>query len=270
MCEELKMNLTEAINAMRALPNQENSKAFADLFRSMTEDNVQVYTTAAKSGTGYAIDTVEHIGNVYCIMYSERMKLHSKQGSYTCTIGLSNLIDSAYSNPHIAGIAINPYEDPIYIQRKDLQILSGKEDPRLKKRDWGTGIPDYTEADIMVAEEALDFAMEIVAEYGLAPGKFNLLESNNGLTSFPNFVAEKNGTYYFIAVDVAVAPNVPKINDEAVPKLIEVAKENGNAKILYAPVSIASTDEARMEKGLALSGDSFIGSFLGFIEIEYD
>ena len=264
------MNLTEAIDAMRGAPSPDNSKAFADLFRKMTEDNVQVYTTAAKSGSGYAIDTIEHAGNVFCIMYSERGKLRPKQGSSTCTIGVSNLIDSAYSNPHIAGVAINPYDYPVYIQRKDLQMLSGKEDPRLKKRDWGEGIPEYTETDIMVAEEALDFAMEIVAEYGLAPEKFNLLESNNGLTTFPNFVAEKNGRYYFIAVDVAVAPNVPRINDEAVPKLIEIAKRNGNARILYAPVSIASADSERMQKGLALAGDTFIGSFLGFIEVEYD
>ena len=251
---------------MRSNPGEENNKIFADFFRQMVDDNTQVYTTAKASNGGYAIDTAEHTGNVYVTMYSDSGKVKKPEGSSICTIGLSNLIDSCYANPHIMGIVINPDEDPVYMQRKDLQFISGKEDPRLADRDWGEGIPEYTDADIMVAEEAIDFGMEIVAQYGLAPQGYELLESNNGLTAFPNFVVRKDGKLYFVAVDVALAPKIPKLDKEIVPKLLEIANEY-DASILYAPVTFASADEERAQKGIALVGDQFIGKFLGFMEI---
>ena len=260
------MTLTESIINMRAQPSPENNKVFADFFRGMVDDNTQVYTTAKPADGGYSIDTTEHAGNVYVAMYSDSSKVTKPQGSSTCTIGISDLIDSCYANPHIMGIAVNPQEDPVFIQRKDLQILSGKEDPRLKERKWGEGIPEYTDADLMVAEEALDFAMEVVAAYGLQPGGYELLETNNGLTAFPNFVVRKDGKMYFVSVDVTLAPNVPTLKKEIVPKLIEAAAPYG-ADILYAPVSFASTDEERAKAGLALVGDEFIGNFPGFMEI---
>lgn len=262
------MTLTEAIKNMQADPNQDNNKVFADFFRGMVDDNTQVYTTASPSGTGYAITTAEHVGNVYVVFFSDSSYVKQPEGTKLCTIGLSNLIDSCYANPHIMGIAVNPYDDhPIYIQRKDLQILSGKEDPRLQDRNWGKGIPEYTEADLMVAEEAIDFAMEIVAEYGIAKENLKVIESNNGLTAFPNFVClDSEGKLIFIAVDVALAPNVPKLRDDVRDKIAEIAKEQG-AKAYYAPVTFASEDSERMVRGLALTGDKFIGNFLGFIEI---
>lgn len=262
------MNLTEAMSAMRSGATPENSKAFADLFRSMTEENQQVYITASKSGAGYTIDTAEHYGSVFCVMYSNSGEVQNRQGSAACTIGLSNLIDSVYRNPHIAGLVINPHREPVFMQRKDLQIISGKPDPRLQHHDWGKGIPEYNETDIMSAEEAFEFAMEIVAEKGLASGGYSLLETNSGLTTFPNFVAEKNGQRYFIAVGVAVAPKIPTPDRNAVPEMLKFAAENGNPKVYFAPVSFGSSDAERMEKGIVLIGDEFIGKFLGFIEIE--
>lgn len=263
------MTLTESIQNMRKMPSQENNKVFADFFRGMVDDNTQVYTTAKAANGGYSIDTAEHSGNVYVIMYSDSGKVRKPEGSSMCTIGISNLIDSCYANPHIMGIVINPDEDPVYMQRKDLQILSGKEDPRLADRDWGVGIPEYTDADLMVAEEAIDFAMEVVAAYGLQPQGYELIESNNGLTAFPNFVVKKDNKLYFVSVDVTLAPNVPKLNKDIVPKLIEIAEPYG-ADILYAPVSFASADEERSKAGLALVGDQYIGNFLGFMEIYKD
>lgn len=261
------MNLSEAISSMREFSSQENNRAFAELFRSMVDDNSQVYTTASRSGSGYAIDTVDHFGNFYCVMYSNSGEVQTREGSSMCTIGLSNLIDSVYANPHIAGLVINPHKNTVFLQRKDLQLVSGKADPRQSKRDWGVGIPAYNPNDIMVAEEAIDFAMEIVASKGLQPLNYTLIESNSGLTAFPNFVAEKDGKTYYIAVDVAVAPKIPKIREDIVPKLLEIA-ESGNAEVLYAPVSFGSADSERMQNGLVLIGDEYIGNFLGFIQIE--
>ena len=260
------MNLTELIQNLRNTPSQENNKAFAEFFRGLVDTNAQVYTAAKAQGNGYAIDTAEHSGNVYCIMYSDSGKLVTGNGSKGCTIGLSDLINCIYANPHLAGLVINPQDNPIYLQRKDLQFASGKEDPRQKARDWGTGIPEYRESDLMVAEEAMDFAMEIVAAKGLEVQKYELLEVNNGLTTFPNFVVKKDGILYFVSVGVAVAPKMPTIDEEAVPQMLAAAEEYG-AKVLYAPVSFCSADPERAAASLALCGDSFIGTFPGFLEI---
>ena len=261
------MNMTETIKNMHENPCIENNKAFAELFRSMVDSNDQVYTAVKKQGTGYAIDTAEHTGNVYVVMFSDSGMAKTKDGSSYATIGLSNLIDSCYANPHIMGICINPYDEkPIYMQRKDLQIMSGKPDPRLENRNWGEGIPEYTDADLMVAEEAVDFAMEFVAANALENEGFELIESNNGLTAFPNFVVKREGQLYFIAVDVALAPNVPKLKPEVRDEIVKIG-ESYNAKVLYAPVSFASADQDRAAAGLALVGDEYIGQFVGFAEL---
>ena len=263
------MNLTEAMSNMRENPSQDNSKVFADCFRALTDENAQVYTAAKRMGNGFAIDTVAHAGNNYCVMYSDSSFAESRDGSSICTIGLSNLIDSVYSNPHISGLAINPNGEPVYIQRMDLQIMSGKEDPRRAKRDWGKGIPKYEQPDLMVAEEGLEFAMGIVARDGLEANGYELLEANNGLTVFPNFVCSKDGQLYFVSVDCCLAPNVPHLNPEMAPKFMEIASEH-NAKVLYAPVSFGSEDPERLKAGLALNGDNFIGNFMGFLEVYID
>lgn len=261
------MNLTELISALHASPVPENSKAFADFFRAMVENNDQVYTAVKAAGSGYAIDTCEHAGSFYVTMFSDSGNAQAANGSRLATIGLSNLIDSCYANPHILGIAINPSDShPVFIQRKDLQVLSGKPDPRQAERSWGEGIPEYTEADLMVAEEAVDFAMEIVARDGLGPNGFELIESNSGLTAFPNFVVSRNGQLYFIAVDVSLAPNVPKLRPDVKDKIIAISNEQ-NAKCYYAPVSFSSVDGERAAAGLALVGDSFVGNFPGFVEL---
>lgn len=260
------MNLSEAISTMHTERTPEANKSFVDAFRELVNTNALVYTSVKKAGNGYAIDTAEHAGSVYTVMFSDSGQVKHEPSSSTATIYLPSLIDSTYANAHIAGIVINPFDKPVYMQRKDLQVLSGKPDPRLAKRDWGEGIPEYSESDLMVAEEALDFAMEIVAEYGLKDSGFEVVETNNGLTAFPNYVLMREGEMYFVSVDVTVAPKVPSLSEELKKKIVEIASRNG-AKALYAPVSFSSADSKRMEKGLALVGDSFIGNFIGFFEL---
>lgn len=261
------MNLTELIKNMHDVPSTENSTAFTQKFKEMVDDNSQVYTAVKQQENGYAIDTAEHVGNVYVIMFSDSGMAKTKDGSRYATIGVADLIKSCYKNPHIMGVAINPYDtNPIFIQRKDLQVMSGIDDPRLAKRDWGKGIPEYTDADLMVAEEGIDFAMEVVAAYGLQPEGYELVESNNGLTAFPNFVVTKDNKLYFVAVDASLAPNVPKLDKEVKNKLVQIGKEQG-ATVLYAPVSFASADEERAAASLALVGDEYIGQFIGFVEL---
>lgn len=261
------MDFEEALERLNDTGNETGNKAFAEFFSSLVESNGLVYTAAKPAGRELAIDTVTHAGNVFCVMYSEKNKAIALNNSRVCRIGLSNLIDCCYSTPHIAGIAINPDSDkPVFILRKDLQVISGKPDPRLQSRDWGPGIPDYNESDVMTAEEAFDFAMEIVAKYGLEEGRFKVLETSSALTEFPNFVCRKDDSLFFIMVGVAVAPHIPFIKPEIVPELLKIAKKD-DAKVLYAPVSIGSSDPERMKAGIVLCGDAFISNFTGFIAL---
>ena len=261
------MNLNESLESMIFQPGDENYKAFAGLFRQMTEDNTKVYTTCRPSGTGYGIDTVPHAGSNYCVMYSDRSTVKKREGSSLCMIGLSDLINSVYSNPHVAGVVIDPEDtQPVFISRRDLQPLSGKPDPRLEKRDWGEGIPEYTPADLLSAEEAMSMAMTVTADSALSPDGFTVSEANSSITSFPNFIAEKNGQLYYISVGVAAAPNVPRLDPDMIAKLRAIAAEN-SARLLYAPVAIAPADPQRMQKGLLLVGDEFIINFAGLLDL---
>ena len=77
----------------------------------------------------------------------------------------------------------------------------------MDRKDWGDGIPNYTETDLMTEEELLRFAMDIVAKYELNGNGYELVDWTCEPNVFPNIVLRKNGELIFVVVKVAVAPN---------------------------------------------------------------
>ncbi len=132
---------------------------------------------------------------------------------------------------------------------------------------WGKGIPKYNKEDIMTKEELLDFAMENVAIYEFDKEGYMIVDSDNTIGAYPNFIVEKDNKTYFVLVKADIAPKMPKLSEKDRKEMIKEAKEV-DAIPMFAPVGFGSSDPERFEASLALRGDGFYCNYKGLEEIK--
>lgn len=132
---------------------------------------------------------------------------------------------------------------------------------RLNPRDWGKGIPEYKESDLMTPEEIHDFGVEIVAS-SLDKDGYKIHNYNPRLGSYPSIIAEKDNKVIAVVVMADVAPNIPQMR--LTDKFGILGFCDGYDTIpCFAPVSIGSTDGERFDKSLALIGDGYYARYEG-------
>lgn len=137
-------------------------------------------------------------------------------------------------------------------------------DDRLKPREWGKGIPKYTDNELMTEEEIHHFSVQVVAGQLQEEG-YTIHAFNPVLGSFPSVIAENDKEVVAVVVNGAVAPETPKL--KLTDKFGIIGYSNGYpTKPCYASVSIGSADPERFEKSLALIGDGYLVRYTG---IEY-
>ena len=257
---EIRKELCFAKQAFCQEPSEENYDALFAVFARFVEENAWISLPVKQEEQGLALEIVTHQEKEYFAMYAGPNS-NTAQGTTAC-MDINRLIDAVYDDPLAAGIVIDPYDAPLFIGRKQIHQQTLRKDPRLQSKDWGPGIPVYQESDLMTGEEILDFAMEIVTEFGLEKDGYEILESHNGLNDMPNFVAQKNGQLYFIVVEADMEPNMPAIRPDKERRILEHAAQF-HAVALYAAVSFTSADTTRSYLSLALCGDNFHARFLG-------
>ena len=126
---------------------------------------------------------------------------------------------------------------------------------RLSPRQWGNGIPNYTEEDLMKKQEIHSFGVEIVAGQLKKEG-YKIINFNRVLGLYPSIIAENNTEVVAVVVKTDIAPNKPELCVE--DKLGIVGFCDGYpTKPCFASVSIGSIDPVRFEKSLALVGDGY-------------
>ncbi|MBQ9979520.1 MAG: hypothetical protein IJP23_00445 [Oscillospiraceae bacterium] len=134
-------------------------------------------------------------------------------------------------------------------------------------RDWGKGIPEYNESDIMTSDELLNFAMDIVEKYIIEENNYEKVFETSEPGEYPNFIVQvEDGVLWFIIVKAAIAPREPYLIPE-VKQLILEHGEKHNAVCFFAPVCFGSQDEERFKASLALRGDGFYTNFKNLEEI---
>lgn len=111
------------------------------------------------------------------------------------------------------------------------------------------------------------FTMTIVKEYELDVNGYEIVSASDDVNSIPNFVVIKDGRVCFIIVHVAVAPNMPALNERLKINILRHA-EKFNATCYYAPVGFGSSDGERFMASLALRGDGFYSNFRGLEELK--
>ncbi len=133
-------------------------------------------------------------------------------------------------------------------------------------KDWGRGIPEYKQEDMMTKEEIHNFAMEIVYKCEIESKACKILMVKDIVDYFPNFVVEKDNVKLFILVIADVAPNIPQIPQEKKDSFIKYARRY-EGKAMFASVSFGACDEERFNRSLMLRGDAFYTRYCGLQEI---
>lgn len=202
-------------------------------------------------------------GKKYIAIYSSEKSI--KVAEDMIFIDINNIIDALFGDGNLSGVVIDMDDNPVYIERGQINSYSSRKDPRLVEKNWGKGIPKYSANDLKTNEELHDFAMYILDDV-LEKQGYVVYERNNFSSWFVNYIVGKESKLYFIAVESGIAPIIPKLSVGKQEKLIIAAKEN-KAIPLFASVSFGSIDDQRFNKGLALCGDGFYTRFTGLEEV---
>ena len=262
------MSFFSAKNDMIRENSEENAIAFSEAFADLVNRNENVLIPVHEVSGGLSMELNQHYGEMFPVMFSAREKAVVRpDGGKLVETPIQSLIDAVYRNPRLAGIAVDPQDEPVYIKRRQIDGLTCRKDPRLEEKDWGEGVPShYRQTDLLVIEELTDFAMDIVTQVAERQG-YGIFEAHSSPVYIPNLILEKDGEIYFAVVEAAIAPKMPVLAPQKAEALKEYAKK-ANAKCLYASVGIGSKDQERFAAGLALCGDHFIINFTGFTAVD--
>ena len=179
---------------------------------------------------------------------------------------INKIIDSIYESPYLAGFVLNPYTSPIFITREQLNDGTCRPDPRHMQRDWGTGIPEYRQTDLMTSLEVQQFALQIAHGFGLVPNGFEVIESTLNPQEPFSFAVRKDGQLYFVLVTSSVATQRAYLSPAEKQRLLAFSEKH-QAKAIYIPVTIGACDSERFGAGLALVGDAYYSDFHGTLEL---
>ncbi len=252
----------EAKKQAYALKSEEAVDKFYECFAELVKNHAKVFAPINDAEElNLVISTFR--GGKYIAIYSDVEGCDAGDAEHMAITDINRFIDCLYAYPDLQGIVVDPNKDPFYISRKQIHFSTVRKDPRLGEKDWGRGIPEYMEEDLKTPEELLDFGMEIIEEYFIEDEGYHVLESNRVMEGFPNYALEKDGNLYLMKVKVSVL-EVPVLSQEE-KEFYCSACEQYNAKCLYAPIVIASTDSERADKGIALYGD---GYRLRYLDVE--
>lgn len=258
------MTISQAKKAMLELGTEQSAMDFSSAFADAVAAKTVVPIPVHRVEGGFSIELNSHCGELFAVIFSEKEKAVVRPvDGKLIEADINSVIDTVYKNPRLAGIAIDPQNDPVYVSRKQIDALTLRRDPRMEERDWGEGIPaHYRQSDLLCIEELTDLAMDIVLQYCANHG-YAVFERHSSPVYIPNLILEKDGVTYFVIVEAALAPEIPQLRPDKLKALKEFA-DKVNAKCLYAPVGLGSSDKERFAQRLALCGDRYIVNFGGF------
>ena len=265
----MSMNLAAAKKALVAKPTLETNKGFGDSLAAAVENGEWIAAPVIPDeyGNRFVIQTSQ--GLPYIVLFTEEEHYRFEKGMSLMMSDINKIIDSIYESPYLAGFVLDPYTSPIFITREQLNDDTCRPDPRRIQRDWGTGIPEYRQTDLMTSLEVQQFALQIAHGFGLAPGGFEVIESTLNPQEPFSFAVRKNGQLYFVLVTSSIAPQRASLSPAEKQRLLAFAEKH-QAKAIFIPVTIGACDSERFDAGLALIGDAYYSDFHGMYELSKD
>lgn len=260
-------SLSQVKNDMLSLGTENSAIEFSEALTEAVNTGLEVYIPVHRVEGGWCTELNAHCGEIFPVMFSDHEKavVRPKDGKLIKQ-DINALIDAVFKNPRLAGFVIDPGPEAVYVNRKQIDALTGRKDPRLAEREWGSGIPvEYSSSDLAVVEELMDIAVDMVSDYALSHG-YGIFETHRSPVYIPNLILGKDDKLYFAAIEIAIAPKMPELSAQKAEALRGFAKK-ANADCLYAAVGIGSADNERFAAGLALCGDKYLVNFSGFTKV---
>lgn len=81
----------------------------------------------------------------YIAIYSDMNGCVAGDSKDVITWDINKFIDILYDNLHLLGIVVDSNKGLFLLNQKDISNLTVRKDPCLYIKDWGDGIPNYTE-----------------------------------------------------------------------------------------------------------------------------
>ena len=251
----------------------ENIRIFAESFLNYANNNKPVPTYfQIKNDT--RLHTLINRGIVYNAIASCRELDIAHPECTTIEMDINYVISSVFGSSNVGGLAIDPFQPIGLYLPKDmlLKILihgmyEDQKNGGCENRDWGIGVPDYTEDDLMTEGELLNFAMQMVIDHDLNRNGYTIVSATDNTNAIANIVAKKDDKYHLIAVTGYCDYEEPAIDLERKLRLQSLG-DTFNADCYYAPVGFRSaSDLLRFNECLALKGDAFYSKYSGMQEV---
>ena len=258
----MKMNLSEAKKVLVAGPTLAANESFGEALAVAVEKGEWIAAPVIPDARGNRLVIQTNKGLPYVVLFTDEEHYQFEKGMSLMMSDINKIIDSIYASPH-------PFTSPVYITRAQLNDCTCRKDPRLERRNWGRGIPNYKSEDIMTAVEVQKFAMQVSESFGLRHEGYQILESTLNSQDPFSFAVRKDGQLYFILVESSVAPQKPRLSQIKKDRLLAFAKKH-QAKAIYIPVGIGACDSERFSAGLALIGDAYYADYHGMYEVSED
>lgn len=263
------MNLAEAKRTLTAAPALKTNKAFGDALAAAVKNGEWIAAPVIPDERGNRFVIQTNQGLPYVVLFTEEEHYHFEKGMSLMMTDINKIIDSIYESPYLGGFVLDPYTSPLFITREQLSDCICLQDPRRTQRDWGKGIPEYSQTDLMTAHEVQQFVLQIARSFGLIPGGFEVIESTLDPQEAFSFAARKDGQLFFVLVTSSVAPQKASLSPLKKRQLLAFAQKH-NAKAIYIPVGIGACDSERFAAGLALVGDAYYSDYHGMYEVLKD
>ena len=263
------MNLAEAKRTLTAAPALKTNKAFGDALAAAVKNGEWIAAPVIPDERGNRFVIQTNQGLPYVVLFTEEEHYHFEKGMSLMMTDINKIIDSIYESPYLGGFVLDPYTSPLFITREQLSDCICLQYPRRTQRDWGKGIPEYSQTDLMTAHEVQQFVLQIARSFGLIPGGFEVIESTLDPQEAFSFAARKDGQLFFVLVTSSVAPQKASLSPLKKRQLLAFAQKH-NAKAIYIPVGIGACDSERFAAGLALVGDAYYSDYHGMYEVLKD
>lgn len=265
--------LNEAIKNLISDQGPDNITAFAKVLKNYIDEGVWVNMPGKNDENGFRLRIFEDRGQKLAAMFSCDSETKS-DGEDIVKADINMMLHTIFHDPTVDGIAIDPYSTSMCLVKPFLLklILHGSypppDDRATPPKNWGTGIPEYSQDDLLTEREIQNFAMHTV--FDNEPE----LHQNMRFVSacdipgvVPSLIFEQNNSYIFIYLKGFTTKEEPELTDEERSTLLSLAEKYG-ARCYWAPVGFLSSDPERFDACLALKGDGFYCKYEGLKEVE--
>ena len=271
---EVKTEETELNKRIKDLKNNESMeyfKFFAETFSRCVENNEWFTTRGSQDSAGFRMDVLTANNKHFVTAYSDNREIRQNNDCAFCTLDINKIIEPIFDSD-IDGLIIDPDTYSLCLEKDMLlkAILHGQSEDKYRgssgMRDWGPGIPSYSESDLMDVDEKQIFAIETLLNIEDAVKNGDVVSIVDDPKILPSIILFIDNKLTFICVKGYTAFDEPKLSQEELSYLKDISVKF-HAKCYYAPVGFMPSEPQRFQAELALKGDSYYCKYTGLQEI---